>query len=143
VNKMLISIIEAGTIVERQLEIAMQPVAFSVAQLRLMLAVAAEPGIGPSKLAATILQETHSVSGLLNRLEDRGLIDRRRNRTDRRVVNVHLTGPGRVVLDEARTLIGSASSRIIRALAKAPDPAEVRDALYQEFVPAKVKELVS
>jgi DNA-binding MarR family transcriptional regulator len=56
-------------------------------------------------LAALLLQETHSVSGLLNRLEDRELITRTRDRQDRRVVWVGLTPQGRKVAEEAIDIV--------------------------------------
>jgi DNA-binding MarR family transcriptional regulator len=52
-------------------------------------------------LAGLLLQETHSVSGLLNRLEDRDLITRTRDKQDRRVVWVGLTPKGKKVAEEA------------------------------------------
>ena len=59
----------------------------SVAQQRILaLVYFAKENLTPSMLAALLLQETHSVSGLLNRLEDRDLITRTRDRQDRRVV---------------------------------------------------------
>jgi DNA-binding MarR family transcriptional regulator len=63
--------------------------------------VPGKESLTPSMLAALLLQETHSVSGLLNRLEDRDLITRTRDRQDRRVVWVGLTPEGRKVAEEA------------------------------------------
>ncbi|HEX5139767.1 MAG TPA: MarR family transcriptional regulator, partial [Dehalococcoidia bacterium] len=62
--------------------------------------------------AALLLQETHSVSGLLNRLEDRDLITRTRDRQDRRVVWVGLTDQGKKVAEEAIDIVVSMSKEL-------------------------------
>lgn len=69
-------------------------------QARVLATVQAKPGITPSEIATVLHQETHSVSGLLNRLEDNepAYILRTRDRQDRRVVHVALTAAGRGVI---------------------------------------------
>ena len=63
------------------LEKRLSELKLSVAQQRILaLAYFAKEPLTPSMLAALLLQETHSVSGLLNRLEDRDLITRTRER---------------------------------------------------------------
>ena len=54
------------------------------------------------ELADTLLLRHHSVSGLADRLETLGLVDRERSRDDRRVVVLRLT-------DKARDLMSSLS----------------------------------
>jgi DNA-binding MarR family transcriptional regulator len=95
-------LIDAANVAQRGLEKRLSHLRLSVAQQRILALVyyAREP-LTPSMLAALLLQETHSVSGLLNRLEDRDLITRTRDRQDRRVVWVGLTPAGRKVAEEA------------------------------------------
>jgi DNA-binding MarR family transcriptional regulator len=97
----------------------------------------------PSMLAALLLQETHSVSGLLNRLEDRDLISRTRDRQDRRVVWVGLTPAGRKVAEEAIDIVVGMSKELDPVLRgpKAPDMVEVvRKVRDQGFKIAGVRE---
>jgi DNA-binding MarR family transcriptional regulator len=98
----LMTLVDAGNVAQRGLEKRLSHLQLSVAQERILSLVyfAKEP-LTPSMLAALLLQETHSVSGLLNRLEDRDLITRTRDRQDRRVVWVGLTAKGRKVAEEA------------------------------------------
>lgn len=64
---------------------------------------AAERGeLSIGELASTLLLRHHSVSGLADRLEALGLVDRARSKGDRRVVVLRLT-------DKARELMGSLS----------------------------------
>src|SRR4030065_242484 len=80
------TLIDAANIAQRGLEKRLSHLNLSVAQERILaLVYFAKENLTPSMLAALLLQETHSVSGLLNRLEDRDLITRTRDRQDRRV----------------------------------------------------------
>jgi DNA-binding MarR family transcriptional regulator len=98
----IMTLIDAANVAQRGLEKRLGHLQLSVAQQRILALVyfAKEP-LTPSMLAALLLQETHSVSGLLNRLEDRDLITRTRDRQDRRVVWVGLTDKGKKIAEEA------------------------------------------
>ena len=98
----LMTLIDAGNVAQRGLEKRLSHLKLSVAQQRILaLVYFAKESLTPSMLAALLLQETHSVSGLLNRLEDRDLVTRTRDRQDRRVVWVGLTPAGRKGAEEA------------------------------------------
>ena len=101
----LMTLIDAGNVAQRGLEKRLGHLKLSVAQQRILaLVFFAKESLTPSMLAGLLLQETHSISGLLNRLEDRNLVTRtrdRRDRRDRRVVWVGLTSAGRKVAEEA------------------------------------------
>ena len=128
----LMTLVDAGNVAQRGLE------------KRLMaLAYFAKEALTPSMLAALLLQETHSVSGLLNRLEDRDLITRTRDRQDRRVVWVELTDEGRKVAEEAIDIVVSMSKELEPVLRgpKATDMVEVvRQVRDQGFKIAGVRE---
>jgi DNA-binding MarR family transcriptional regulator len=98
----LTTIIDAGNIVQRALEKRLGAFDLGVAQQRLLaLVYYAGESLTVSMLAAVLLQETHSVSGLLNRLEERGLITRSYDREDRRVIWVGLTPEARAIAEES------------------------------------------
>ncbi len=98
----LMTLVDAANVAQRGLEKRLSHLQLSVAQERILqLVYFAKESLTPSMLAALLLQETHSVSGLLNRLEDRDLITRTRDRQDRRVVWVGLTTKGKKVAEEA------------------------------------------
>lgn len=108
----------------RGLERSLAPWRLSVAQYRILDFVGragVERRLTPSMLAALLVQETHSVSGLLNRLEDRDLITRERDRHprhDQRVVWVDLTSNGIEVLLAAREAYADVSEKITRILCR-------------------------
>src|ERR1041385_899857 len=102
----LMTLVDAANIAQRGLEKRLGHLKLSVAQQRILaLVYYAKESLTPSMLAGLLLQETHSVSGLLNRLEDRDLITRTRDKQDRRVVWVGLTTKGRKVAEEAIDIV--------------------------------------
>jgi DNA-binding MarR family transcriptional regulator len=59
------------------------------------------PGIGAGKLAATLHLHPSTVTGVLQRLEARGLIERTSHATDARRLHLHLTPAGKRALNPA------------------------------------------
>ncbi len=80
--------------------------------------IEANPGVQPSSLAAWMHMETHSVSGLLNRMEDAELIERRRGKVDRRVVMVYITPAGRMVGAKARAVFGEVNAVVTESFGR-------------------------
>jgi len=140
----LMTLVDAGNVAQRGLEKRLSHLKLSVAQQRILaLVYFAKERLTPSMLAALLLQETHSVSGLLNRLEDRDLITRTRDRQDRRVVWVELTASGRKIAEEAIGIVVSMSKELDPVLRgpKAVDMVEVvRKVRDQGFKIAGVRE---
>jgi len=117
----LMTLVDAANVAQRGLEKRLSHLQLGVAQERILAFVYfAKDPLTPSMLAALLLQETHSVSGLLNRLEDRDLITRTRDRQDRRVVWVGLTAKGKKVAEEA-IQISLDMAREYKSLLQGPD----------------------
>jgi DNA-binding MarR family transcriptional regulator len=71
-----------------------------------------------SKLAQYILVKPSTVTGIIDRLEQKGLVKRERNLIDRRVITIELTAAGKHLADEAPPPI---PETIIRGLKKLTD----------------------
>ena len=82
-------------------------------------------------LADALSLDPSNVVGLLNELEERGLITRRRDRADRRRHIVELSPLGQVELTLAYTRLSSVEDDLLSALS-----AEERDTLYNLLVRA-------
>lgn len=98
-NRTIDNVLRTARILERTIERKLQPTGLSVPQFEILALVARYQVMRPKQIAAGLLQEPHSVSGLLNRLEDRDLIERDRGRhaggdSDGRQVFVTLTSQG-------------------------------------------------
>lgn len=67
-----------------------------------MAVIAQHPGISQKKLAETLEIQPASVSELLMKLEQKGLVLREKDEQDRRSMKVSLTEEGQAVLDKPR-----------------------------------------
>ncbi|HYE98525.1 MAG TPA: MarR family transcriptional regulator, partial [Planctomycetota bacterium] len=70
-------------------------------QIWALRTIHAERGLTIGELAGRMYLHISTVSGILDRLEERGLIERRRSPEDRRVTRLEVTARGRAVLARA------------------------------------------
>lgn len=84
-------------------------------QLWCLAAVKASPGLRMSQLALTLGVRQATASNLVDVLERRGLLERRRDAKDQRVVNLYLTSEGR---DKAHALPAPAPGGLPEALGR-------------------------
>ena len=139
---MAILLCNAATGVERLVELALQREEATQdvgpACARLLMLAAVQPGVTPSEIATQLLQETHSISGLLNRLEEKGYLARTRDRKDRRVVHVMVSKKGAYAATEAERIFRAASILVLRQLEAGRDPllglALVREGALDEAI---------
>jgi DNA-binding MarR family transcriptional regulator len=82
----------------------MREVDLSPAQFSALVVVANNPGLSQGETAAVLgIQRTNFVA-FVNRLQRRGLVERRREGGNRRSYALHLTDDGRTLLDRALAL---------------------------------------
>lgn len=74
------------------------PADLTMQQLRVMSAVAHEPGLTGQELGARLGVSAPTASGLIDRLVEKGVLGRTDDATDRRVRRLQLTAEGRRVL---------------------------------------------
>jgi DNA-binding MarR family transcriptional regulator len=113
-------------------------------QLVCLLNIVEAGSTHPAAIARSIFVSPSTTVGILDRLEARGLISRKRDRGDRRVVNVTATDLGRKVAREApsplqdsladglKRLPGQAQATIALSLAKV---VELMEAEFAEAAP--------
>ena len=70
-------------------------------QLLIMTEVAQTDGITASRIAQNVNLSPATVTNILDRIENRGLITRVRSQLDKRRVSLHLTTQGEEILDKA------------------------------------------
>ena len=82
-----------------------------------VLATLSEAGPLPmSHLANALDVSVASATGIVNRMEDRGLVERSRDDADRRIVTVSLSDDGRRVMDEIDARAQGFFARVLREL---------------------------
>jgi DNA-binding MarR family transcriptional regulator len=81
-----------------------------------------QPGLDQRTLASSIGFDTSTIGGVIDRLERRGLIERRASPTDRRVRLLHATAAGAQLLDELIPGMLKAQQRLLAPLPVAERP---------------------
>ena len=74
-------------------------------QYRVLIFLDRNPGITQARLAELLDVEKMTVTGLLDRMEKRGWVERRRDPSDRRAYSLHLLPPARPVVDQLEAVI--------------------------------------
>jgi DNA-binding MarR family transcriptional regulator len=90
--------------------------AASTAHLHVIMMLEAEGPLTMSDLAEAIDVSLPSATGLVSRMEERGLVERLRDSADRRVVHVRLTDAGRSLTEEHELLQRQHVTRLLEAM---------------------------
>lgn len=78
----------------------------SVAQWRVLKILDRQPGLNQGQLAEMLEVEPITCCRMIDRLEESGLVERRRDPADRRAWRIHLTGKAAPVLADLHILAG-------------------------------------
>ncbi|WP_223066706.1 MarR family winged helix-turn-helix transcriptional regulator [Paenibacillus caui] len=81
-------------------------------QFHAMSALRKQPDIGMSELAEQLHLGNSTLSGVIDRMEKAGYVERRRSEVDRRTVTLQLTEEGREVEERTNQLYKQAISRL-------------------------------
>ena len=73
----------------------------SASQLNCLLALYENGPLPPSQIARYIMVKSSTVTGIIDRLEQKGLVNRTRTSPDRRVITVELTESGKTLAENA------------------------------------------
>ena len=92
------------------------PLGLTPAHVGILRVLAMKPGISQQELAAAIGAVPSRVVKLLDELEERGLVERRRSATDRRHHELHLAPAAAERLAEVRKLAGAHDAAIVEGL---------------------------
>jgi DNA-binding MarR family transcriptional regulator len=68
--------------------------------------IQANPGVSQAEVAASLSMDRATMMALIDRLEDRGYVIRKRSSTDRRRQDLYLTPAGQSALKKCKTRIG-------------------------------------
>jgi len=90
----------------------------STPQLASLLALKDDGPMSPSQIARKIMVQSSTVTGIIDRLQQKGLVTRERDSPDRRVITVRITDPGRRLAESAPPPI---QIRIVNGLRRLKD----------------------
>lgn len=112
----LLKVRDLGNAAERLLEARLAERDISSNELRVLAACAAQPGITAVEVSRLSPVEPPAVSRLVHSLSQKGLLSRRRSRTDRREVRLRATDAGLALLEECRPLLERAQADFLADL---------------------------
>lgn len=103
----------------RHLGSRLRPLGLTVAQFDALANLYVEDGISQQVLAVRLLVTKGNVTGLVNRLADQGMVERRSDPADRRTNRIVLTPRGRALAKEALEVQGVVIKDMMGALSQA------------------------
>lgn len=116
--------------VRSRVEKAIRPIRLSAGQLLCMVMLAELGEATPATLARAMHLTPQAMTTLLRPLDERGLIARRADETNRRRVLLRLTDAGRGALDEARAVTPAVEAEVLARLT--PEERETLRALLMK-----------
>jgi MarR family transcriptional regulator for hemolysin len=91
---------DTARLLRRNFNRRVQSLGLTQAQWRLLARIAIDEGAKQAQLAEVLEMQPISVARLIDRMEAAGWVERRRDPTDRRAVNLYLTEKAQPILDE-------------------------------------------
>lgn len=80
----------------------LEPLGLTYPQYLVLLSLWEEDGVPVKRLGECLALDSATLTPLLKRLEQRGVVERRRDEEDERVVRIHLTESGKALRSKAR-----------------------------------------
>jgi DNA-binding MarR family transcriptional regulator len=99
----------------------LEPLGLTYPQYLVFLKLWERDGISVNDLGGCLALDSGTLTPLLKRLEQRGLLERKRDTADQRVVKIFLTDDGRALRARARKVPGDLAARAGYDLYKAKD----------------------
>ncbi len=111
----------------------------SAPQLNCLLSLYENGPLPPSKIAKYIMVKSSTVTGIVDRLEQKGLVKRFRNSPDRRIITIELTDSGKnlaknapppiqqKIIDGLKKVSKDELDQVILSLTKLTDMLDVQD----------------
>lgn len=114
-SKAIVGVLRADSKAAQILERALAEVDLTLPQFNALMVLAGTPGASLPlfELSAQLVSTPPNTTWLTNRMEERGLVTKRRDEEDRRVVLLELTEPGWKALGVAAPLVFAAEKELL------------------------------
>lgn len=109
---------DLGAAVEKCMEAELDGSGISSAEMRVLAVCAAHPGCTAVEISRLIPLDPPTVSRLVHPMTQRGLLSRRRSRTDRREVQLRATTDGLALLMDVQLAVEQASVQFLSSLSR-------------------------
>lgn len=120
-SKVVVSVLRAESKAAQALERVLAGADLTLPQFNVLMVLAATPGgeLPLFELNADLVSSAPNMSWISNRMEERGLVRKRRDEDDRRVVLLGLTESGWKALARAAPLVFEAEKELVGGLSRA------------------------
>jgi len=95
------------------------PLDLKVIEFSILMLVAANPQVNQKQLGEALDVSAPNMAVTLDRLVERGWVERVRSTKDRRAMHIHLTSSGRELVDQAEKIAATMENPALRALSAA------------------------
>jgi DNA-binding MarR family transcriptional regulator len=95
-----------------------EPLGLRPVEFTILVLVAFNPGVNGKQLAQALSVTAPNITILLDRLTEKGLVERVRSETDRRAQNIHLTPEGDKLARRAHTVSKTMEQEMLRHLSE-------------------------
>jgi DNA-binding MarR family transcriptional regulator len=119
-------IVETARVIRRALDRRAAVLGTTRAQWRVLARLSHEDGARQVELAEALDVEPITLCRMVDRLEEAGLVERRRDEADRRAWRIHLTEKARPLIDELHALADVFNADLLEAVAGADRAAASR-----------------
>ena len=110
--------------VARAFDKQMEPMGLTRSQWNVVVYVAREPGIAQSRLADKLSIGRMAVTGLIDRLEEKGFLERRDDASDRRVKRIYISDSAEEIIPKLQIAAETVGAAVFSGLSD-PDRSEL------------------
>jgi DNA-binding MarR family transcriptional regulator len=118
----------------------MKPLGLTRSQWRALAYIGRSPGISQTELARSLESSRMAITGLLVRMEDKGLVERRRNPGDLRKKSIYLTDKSRKLTSHMERAASSVLQSLFKGMS-GREKAELHEVLRRIMFNATVSDL--
>ena len=111
-------LVRAARGMKRALDNELLEIGVTASQHAVLSALAQKDGLSLTQIARKIFLDNPATTGLVDRLERDGLVERHRISSDRRVINIYLTDKGKSILKTVDKIATNLDRNIMSVLSK-------------------------
>jgi DNA-binding MarR family transcriptional regulator len=138
-NQLCFPVYAASRLITREYQPYLDELGITYPQYLVLMILWESDNMPVNQIAQKLVLNTNTVTPLLKRLENQGLIERKRSEDDERKVMIRLTGSGRDLQERASDIPEKLASGLISGKMQLPELVALKQGLHHiiEFLSAK------
>jgi DNA-binding MarR family transcriptional regulator len=128
-NQLCFPVYAASRLITREYQPFLDKLGITYPQYLVLMILWEEDGMAVNDIAKKLILNTNTITPLLKRMEQQGIIRRRRSRQDERKVIVQLTAKGLEMREEASLIPQQIAARLVEGDLKVDDLVRLKESL--------------